>query len=138
MNQTLKRYMAVVLLVSGITGCTGLKHDAKVDSSRLDPKDEVAGLASARWDALIKGDLAKAYEYLSPGTRSLMSLDLYKAKIRTGSWKKATVDSVSCDKDSCKVSLLIEHSFKGMKSIETPLFEDWLQESGRWWFVPRK
>lgn len=138
MTQTLKRYIEVALLIAVVTGCTGLKHDAKVDKPRLDPKDEVAALASARWDALIHGDLAKAYEYISPGMRSIMSLDVYKAKIHTGGWKKATVDSVSCDKDLCKVTVVIEHSYKDLKSIETPLFEDWLQESGKWWYVPRK
>ena len=138
MTQTLKRYTAVALLIAVVTGCTGLKHDEKTDTSTLDPKIEVANLASARWDALIQGDVAKAYGYLSPGTRSTMSLDVYKARIRTGSWKKATVNSVSCEKDLCKVTILIEHSFKDMKSMETMLFEDWLQESGKWWYVPRK
>ncbi|MGC2458704.1 MAG: hypothetical protein WA435_12000 [Gallionellaceae bacterium] len=137
MDQALKRYTAVAILVAGMTGCTGFGHNVKVETPTLDSKDEVAALASARWDALIQGDLAKAYEYLSPGVRSVMSLDAYKARIRTGSWKKATVDSVSCDKDLCKVTMLIEQSFRDIKSLKTPVFEDWLQESGKWWYVPK-
>ncbi len=137
MDEALKRYTALALLIAGMTGCTGFGHQAKVEAPSLEAKDEVAALASARWGALIQGDLAKAYEYLSPGVRSTLSLDAYKAKIRTGSWKKATVDSVSCDKDLCKVTMIIEHSFREMKSIQTPLFEDWLQEGGKWWYVPR-
>lgn len=123
--------LGVFLLVLGLAGCAATGMGA-------DPKDVVAKQALSRWDALIKGDVAAAYEYLSPGTREVMSLDLYKTRIRVGGWHKAKVDTVSCEQDRCDVSLLIEYSYRDMKSIETRLNESWIQDSGKWWYVPRK
>ncbi|MHB9101634.1 MAG: hypothetical protein ACYC2E_09000 [Sulfuricella sp.] len=123
------------LLAMGLAGCAGIARDA---GGQQDPRQQVSERASARWDALIAGDLAKAYEYLSPGTRDVMTLDLYRKKIRTGAWQKAKVDTVSCERDRCEVVMLIEHSYRDMKSIESRLNEVWLQEGGKWWYVPRK
>ncbi|MBL0039168.1 MAG: hypothetical protein IPP36_12025 [Nitrosomonadales bacterium] len=69
---------------------------------QVEPQKMVAQRAAARWEALMQKDFAKAYSYLSPGTRDVMSLDLYRAKIRGGIWKKANVDTVSCEQDQCK------------------------------------
>ena len=88
--------VAALILSVGMMGCAGPAGDS-VSSMQNEPQKIVADLAAARWEALIKGDFAKAYSYLSPGTREVMSLDLYKAKIRGGTWKKANVDSVSCE-----------------------------------------
>lgn len=126
--------LAAVLAV-GLAGCAGAVRDAGVEQA---PRQQVKELAAARWDALIAGDLARAYEYLSPGTRDVMSLDLYKKKTRPGSWKKASIDEVSCEQDRCGVTVVIEYSYRDMKSIETRLNEVWLQEGGKWWYVPRK
>ncbi len=125
----------VVLLAGSLAGCAGIARDAGV---RQDPQQQVRERAAARWSALIAGDLAKAYEYLSPGTREVMSLDLYKKRTRPGMWKKASVDTVSCEQDRCKVKIAIEHGYRDMKSIETFLEEDWLRDGGKWWFAPRK
>lgn len=138
MTQTLKRFTVVALLIAVMTSCTGLKHDAKIDTSKLDPKHEVANLASARWDALIQGDLVRAYQYLSPSSRKVMSLDLYKSKIRPGLWKKASVDSVSCERDLCKVVIAIEYSYGELKSIKSFAEESWLLENGGWWYIQPK
>lgn len=124
-----------VLLAVGLAGCAGIVQDT---GKQQDPHRQVRELALARWDALIAGDLARAYEYLSPGTRDVMSLDLYKKKIRTGGWKKASVDTVSCEQDRCGVTMVIKYDYRNVKSLETRLSEDWLQEGGKWWYVPRK
>lgn len=125
----------LMLLVVGLAGCAGIVPD---EGGQLDPRQQVSERASARWNALIAGDLAKAYEYLSPGTRDVMTLDSYKAKTRPGTWRKAKVDTVTCEKDRCEVAMLIEHDYRNMKSIESRLNEVWLQDGGKWWFVPKK
>jgi len=58
------RWLGVIFLVCGLAGCagTGIKSNEEADA-----KIAVAKKAKSRWDALIKGDLAAAYEYLSPG-----------------------------------------------------------------------
>jgi len=123
------------LLAGGMAGCAGIVRDT---GGRQDPQQQVRELATARWNALIAGDLARAYEYLSPGTRDVMSLDMYKNRIRTGMWKKASVDAVLCENDRCGVTMVIEYSYRDIKSVETRLSEDWLQEGGKWWYVPKK
>lgn len=124
-----------VLLAVNVAGCSRAVREEGITQ---DPRQQVGRLAAARWNALIAGDLARAYEYLSPGTRDVMTLDLYKRKVRTGAWKKASVETVSCEQDRCGVTMVIEYSYRDMKSIETRLNEVWLQEGGKWWYVPRK
>lgn len=127
----------MLLGVFGLAGCAGSGVGPNASATTaLEAKEVVADLAASRWEVLIKGDIAKAYEYLSPGARSVMSLDLYKARIKPGMWKKARVDNVVCEQDRCKVTVLITYDYRNIKSIETPLSEVWLREGGRWWFNP--
>ena len=133
----LQRGMATLILSIGMMGCAG-SGGGSTQSVQVEPQKMVADLAAARWEALIKGDFAKAYSYLSPGTRDVISLDLYKARTRGGIWKKANVDSVSCEQDRCKVLIAIEYGYRDIKSLETRLDENWLRQDGKWWFVPRR
>lgn len=128
------KQLSMLLLIFGLMGCSSTGVNAAKDS----PQDVVAKRVQLRWDALIKGDLDKAYEYLSPGTRSAMSLELYKAKIRSGGWKKASVDSVVCVRERCDVGVKVEYSYRDMKSIETYVSEVWLLDDGEWWHVLKK
>lgn len=134
-KKTFKVSVFAILLSAGLAGCVGSVRDEGVQQT---PQQQVKMLAEARWNALLAGDLAKAYEYLSPGTREVMTLDVYKKKTRASAWKKAGVDTVSCEHDRCAVTMVIEYSYRDMKSIETRLNEIWLQEGEKWWYVPRK
>ena len=128
------RQFSLLSLFFGLIGCaaTGVQIEKSL------PQDVVAKKALSRWDALIKGDLDAAYGYLSSGTRSVMSLEVYKAKIRPGMWKKVSVDSVVCVEDRCDVRVMLEYDYRDMKSITRPLDEIWLQENGEWWHVPQR
>src|SRR5450631_3783122 len=66
-----------------------------------DPKAVVAFRADARWQLLIEGKVALAYDYLSPATRKVMSRDVYTARIKPGIWRAAKATSVSCEEDLC-------------------------------------
>ena len=133
----LKRGIAALVLSVGLMGCAG-SGSGSTSSVQIEPQKMVADLAAARWNALLKRDFAKAYDYLSPGTREVMSLDLYKAKVSGGKWTKANVDSVSCEQDQCNVLMAIEYSYRDIKSLDTRLDEKWMRQDGKWWFVPRK
>lgn len=128
------KQFGVLLLVFGLVGCasTGIKSDGEAD-----PQNVVAKMAQSRWDALIKGDLTAAYEYLTPGSRSMMPLEVYKTKIRTGMWKGVDVESVTCGQDRCDVVIMLEYRYRGASTV-TQQNEIWLQEGGNWWYVPRK
>lgn len=130
-REILKAGALVVLLA----GCAGIARDG---GGRDGPGQQVSARAASRWDALIAGDVAKAYGYLSPGTREVMSLDLYKKKTSLGKWKKASVETVSCEKDQCDVTVVVEYDYRDMKSIKSRLSEVWLLDGGEWWHMPRK
>jgi hypothetical protein len=90
--------------------------------------------AQQRWDALVAGDLDKAYGFLSPATRQVNSLANYSSSVRAGFWKKATVERVECrEADLCDVHLTVEYARGG--TIATPLRESWSQAGGQWWYV---
>lgn len=130
--------LTALALGLGVAGCAATGDGSSPAAMAGEPEKVVAELAAARWDALIKRDFPKAYAYLSPGTRDRLSLQAYSDRIRGGSWKKASVDSVSCKRDQCNVQVALEYSYRDMKSIETRLNENWLQQDGKWWFVPQK
>jgi len=117
-------------------GCSSLGGISK--DSPVEAKKERAGQrAQARWDALIRGDLNAAYEFLSPGTRAVTSQAVYKGKIKPGMWRSAKVQSVECEADVCSVKLLVDYDVRRIKGIETPLTEKWIIESGNAWYVDR-
>jgi hypothetical protein len=133
-SRNIARRLGMLFVAVALAGCAGMA--AKPETAL--PQEAVAKRAQARWDALIKSDLDAAYGYLSPGTRSVMSLDLYKAKIRPGMWKKASVESVTCERDRCDIRVMVEYDFRELKSIVRPLEEVWMEADGEWWHVPRK
>ncbi len=93
--------------------------------------------ALERWDALIKGDLDAAYNYLSPASRETMPLDVYKAKHKTGMYRAVKVDAVDCEAEVCTVTLSLTFDYKRTKGIQMPLVEKWLIADGKAWFVDR-
>ena len=120
-------------LVLGLAGCAGIG----VDSSPEAKQKVVAERAEARWQLLIKGDLAGAYEFMSAGSKATTPLDLYKAKIRPGGWRQASVQKVDCEAEVCRVVMKITYDRKQMTGIETPLSETWIIEKGSAWYVYR-
>jgi len=133
---SVKQLGVVLLLVFGFVGCTGT--GVKLGSAS-DRQDIVRERAQSRWDALIKGNLDVAYEYLTPGTRSMVTLGVYRSKIRPGLWQKASVESVSCEEvDQCEVVMLVEYSHRDMHSRKLQVKELWLLDGGGWWYVPKK
>jgi len=111
------------------------------------PAEElVSQRAGARWQALIKQDYDAAYQYLSPGERSLTSLELYKKRSfgRALSWQSADVAAVACESDVCSVDIRVSYVYFGQmkemmgQSTESLLHERWLQVDGQWWFMPEK
>lgn len=93
--------------------------------------------AQARWNALVAGEIKTAYEYFSPGSRSLMTAQQYEGTLRKGFWKTAKVEKVECaTQDSCFVHVSIEYEFQGRRT-KTPLGETWIREGSNWWYVQK-
>ena len=121
------------MLGVALAGCAGIR----VDSTPEEKQKFVAQRAEARWQLLMKGDLAGAYEFLSAGSKATMAVDLYKSKIRPGFWREARVEKVDCQAEVCSVVLQITYDRKQMKGIQTPLTESWIIEKGSAWYVYR-
>jgi hypothetical protein len=101
------------------------------------PEATIKERAQARWDALVQGDFNKAYGYLSPGSRSVMSASEYAGTLRRGFWKSATVEKVECGSaQSCDVAATIEYEFMG-RQTKTPLRETWIRDGSEWWYLQK-
>lgn len=111
----------------------------------MTPEASVAVRASERWSLLIGGDFDKAYEYLSPSSRAVLSLDRYKAEFAGAViWVSGTVVSVKCESEKCDARIRLEAKpvlgprlGANMGNIVTYFDEPWLQESGQWWFFQK-
>lgn len=125
------------LLVAGLmavlAGCAAGPAEVKP----VDREAIVKERSQARWNALIADRLSEAYEYYSPASRSVMSLQDFIRSIRGGFWKGAQVDRVVCQsEESCDVELTIEYQIQGARA-KTPLRETWIRTDGQWWYVKK-
>ena len=105
---------------------------------------QVEQRATARWETLLSGDLAGAYEYLSPGYRSSVTSIQYQQSIlrQQVQWTSAKYLESTCEETTCNVKILLGYtvyaalpgvkSFDGTKDIE----ESWVLSSGNWYLVP--
>jgi hypothetical protein len=108
---------------------------------QLNPPSEariVGERAQARWRSLIAKDLDNAYTYLSPGSRSIMTLQDYKNRHRVGFYRDIELESTKCDGAVCTVRLVLTYDAKGIQGIRTPITEKWVLEDGTAWFVEQR
>lgn len=91
--------------------------------------------ASERWALLIKDDLDSAYQYMSPGSREVTTLDRYKLNTRRNAFREINIQKVVCDGDACTVSLLLTYDHQKMKGIITPVNESWIVDGAQAWYV---
>ena len=109
-------------------------------------EDIIKERATARWNALLSGDLAGAYEYLSPGFRSSVSSIQYQRSIliKKVKWTSVQYIESDCAESSCKVTVLLDYTvyggLPGVKSFDgaQTIHESWLLIEGTWYFVPEK
>lgn len=99
------------------------------------PSTLVGDYAQKRWDALISGNLQKAYSYYSDSYKKTVPYEHFPHKIKgVGLWSKAKVIQVTCDKNekSCEaeVEVTVAMRMRGLaKPIETSntIKETWLK-----------
>ena len=129
---TLKRaghWGAVALSAVVIAGC------ALPESMRRPDKEVVAEKAQQRWDALVKGDFATAYRYISPAGRKTVTQAAYASQLKAGFWTGAKVQDVRCPTaEACEVDVTVEYQALGLRT-KTPVREQWVKADSDWWFV---
>lgn len=110
-----------------------------------EPKvSDIEERVTAYWDTLFSGDLAGAYEFLSPGYRSSVSSMDYQRSIlmKQVQWTSAKYVSSDCTETTCTVEISLGYrvagavpgvkSFTGFQNVE----ESWINIDGMWYLVP--
>jgi hypothetical protein len=126
------------MLVWMLCGCAAsLPHEPEVDGGQ---EKIVAGMAQARWDAIVRGDYDKAYGMLSPGSRTLIRKEDFIGKSGRVSWISADVRKVDCSGgDVCEVEVDAKYSYQarrvGKVESNQHLKEKWRSVDGTWWYV---
>jgi hypothetical protein len=116
-----------------LTGCATLSADSPPEQKQK----VVAEKAQARWDALLKGDVDAAYQFLSVGSKAATPLGVYKGRIKPGLWRAAKVDKINCEQEICKVTVMVTYDYKTFKGIQTPVAETWIVENGSVGYIYR-
>ena len=131
------RIAAVALAAAFLSACAAggaTSRQAQTASER----------ANERWQAVIAGDHARAYDYLTPGMRSTKSREDYVAEavIKPVRYLAAKPFDESCETDACTVNLellyevTIPMAGAGTQRLPAYLDERWIRLDGRWYFLP--
>lgn len=126
----------------GITACASLEPEGSEKWRAVEQK-KIQQRAEARWDALIKRDMKKAYAFTTPAYRNVVTLQQYVAKYgRVLDWRKARVLNVSYD-DLTVATVSLEITYRvafrdtAGAEIETPsvVSEKWIYKDREWWYI---
>lgn len=101
------------------------------------PEEVVKARSQQRWDLMMKGDMAGAYEFLSPASKASVPKENY-LKRRTGGrfWRSVSTQKVECAKDTCKVTLELLYDLSpDVKNLKREIVETWIMDEGAWWLV---
>lgn len=100
------------------------------------PEDVVRERAEARWQALVAGDVEKAYGFLAPSYRALYDLQRYRTMIGGGAQHQgAKVIGVECKPEVCTAKIRIDYTVPKFAGVfNTHYDEQWIAEQGGWWF----
>jgi len=100
-----------------------------------------------RWDLLIAHKAEKAYDFLTPGTRTTESREKYAADMnnRPVHWQSVTYIDRKCDDpDACTLQLQAAYSVnmsarmgQDVQSV-TLLWERWIRVNGQWYCLPER
>lgn len=150
----MKSEMRMLLLASAIalTGCATSGDRAAAGkaagASGGTPESILAERATTRWNLLIAGKAAEAYDYLSPGYRGTKTREQYATDLRDRPvrWKSVRHQSVECPPpgEFCDVTVEIEYEVKshlpgvGVLSSKSPVTERWIVLDGVWYLVPKE
>ncbi len=145
MNHT-KRLISATLplmLVACATVPTGATPSAGADAA-----SQVELRAVKRWELLVAGKAAEAYDYLSPGFRQIKARDVYAAdmKDRPVHWTAAKFNSIECPPNAgyCDVTIDLHYELQsslpgvGKLASHSPVIERWIGTDGSWYFVPKE
>lgn len=133
---------AVLALTLILAACAGGPGAGKAGAS---PEAVIERRAVERWNHLIAGDFAKAYDFLTPGYRATRTREEYANSTPRGAvkWKRIEWRSASCElEEACDAKLILHYSVvmpqAGEMDAFTEVSEKWLKTGGNWYMLPPK
>ncbi len=136
-----------------LAGCAAAPGGTRPDAPAADVPAAAApagveARAKLRWDLLIAGKADQAYDYLSPGYRTLKTREVYAADMsgRPVRWTRAEVKGSECPPEAGYCDVTVEVHFEmqstlpGVGKLESfsPIVERWIESDGSWYFVPKE
>jgi hypothetical protein len=136
----MSRIILILTLAALVAGCAGAP--ARPAGSPLER-------AQARWDLVIAGETAKAYDYLTPGFRSMTSREQYVSSqaLRPVRRKQARVTGADCPEGELHCDVAVELDVEvppgfvpGRSRTRTTAMvtERWLLLDGAWYYAPKE
>lgn len=133
--------MGIALLVF-LSGC---QHQARI-ADALPPEQAVEQRATARWQLMVARQWREAYDFLSPGARSVTDADSYARSMdapRHVQWTGASVSRVECSgPERCVATVVIQYRLVSLGAVfsnhqgRNTVTETWLRLDGQWYLVP--
>ena len=129
-------------VLSALPGCATLQPEES-EKWRESQRPLLKARAEARWGALIKGGIEKAYTYTTPEYRAVVNLQQYKGKYgRVVDWRGARVVDIGYDVPTVatvSVEVTYRIGLPGMAGelIETQkaISEKWIYKNREWWYT---
>ena len=122
------------LAALGLSACatTGsITAESPEDAKRV----QLVERAEARGMALVRGDLDAAYEYLSEGSKLVISKDNFKQRMSVVPFRAYRIDEAACEGATCRVKAKLTYDHRLMKGVTTPVTETWVIERGKVFYV---
>lgn len=114
---------------------------ATVPADPLTPEEAVKARAGERWQALIEGDAARAYDYYTEAYRAVTPPDVFARQAASGTIaREAEPVRAECEPGRCQVvvRLTFPSPTGGGHMLDTHRTENWLEEQGKWRYHPRR
>lgn len=123
---------AVAVLLGLLAGCAGM---ITKDSPAAAKQEAASARALAKWNLILAGNAAAAYDYLSPASRKVIDRKEYVARMERTAFRSASVDKAECAAEVCQVWVVVTYDHPMMKGVRTPMQENWILEDRTFWFV---
>lgn len=113
----------------------------KVDEA--DEKERLAARVLARWNAIIKRDYDKVYQFATPTYRKIYPKEHffgnYAAQLKYEKVKVREIEFQNPEKTSAKVVVDVTFTTQdGQFHLTSPVVEKWVKEEGKWWHIEPK
>lgn len=113
----------------------------QVAPSVLSPEERVAERANQRWQAVLAGDVEKAYSFVAPAYREIVDLQGFRATFGSAANRVAAqVVATSCEQEVCDVTVRVDFVpplRPRTDVINTHLNERWVLVDNEWWLHQR-